>query len=36
MKTVEEDMEEVASGTAELLEEGEELIGSTHENTDFI
>uniref|UniRef100_A0A671V8Y2 Ribosome quality control complex subunit NEMF n=1 Tax=Sparus aurata TaxID=8175 RepID=A0A671V8Y2_SPAAU len=28
VKTVEEDMEEVASKTAELLEEGEELIGS--------
>lgn len=27
VKTVEEDMEEVTSRTAELLEEGEELIG---------
>lgn len=31
VKTVEEDMEDVASKTAELLEEGEELIGSRHE-----
>lgn len=30
VKTVEEDMEEVASKTAELLEDGEELIGSRH------
>lgn len=29
VKTIEEDMEEVTSTTAELLEEGEELIGSS-------
>lgn len=29
VKTVEEDMEDVSSRTAELLEEGEELIGSS-------
>uniref|UniRef100_A0A671V689 Ribosome quality control complex subunit NEMF n=1 Tax=Sparus aurata TaxID=8175 RepID=A0A671V689_SPAAU len=36
VKTVEEDMEEVASKTAELLEEGEELIGSRHKMPHFI
>lgn len=36
VKTVEEGMEEVTSGTADLLEEEEELIGSMHDNTDFI
>uniref|UniRef100_A0A667YYF0 Ribosome quality control complex subunit NEMF n=1 Tax=Myripristis murdjan TaxID=586833 RepID=A0A667YYF0_9TELE len=30
VKTIEEDMEEVTSSTAELLEEGEELIGRKH------
>ncbi len=34
VKTIEEDMEEVSSRTAELLEEGEELIGSRHKMTD--
>ncbi len=30
VKTVEEEIEEVTSTTAELLEEGEELIGNIH------
>ena len=31
VKTIEEDMEQISSSTAELLEEGEELIGDkTH------
>uniref|UniRef100_A0A3B4UU49 Ribosome quality control complex subunit NEMF n=1 Tax=Seriola dumerili TaxID=41447 RepID=A0A3B4UU49_SERDU len=34
VKTVEEDMEEVTSKTAELLEEGEELIGDDSSNED--
>ncbi|XP_026155712.1 ribosome quality control complex subunit NEMF [Mastacembelus armatus] len=34
VKTVEEDMEEVTSRTAELLEEGEELIGDDSSNED--
>ncbi|XP_073339133.1 ribosome quality control complex subunit NEMF [Pagrus major] len=34
VKTVEEDMEDVASKTAELLEEGEELIGDDSSNED--
>ncbi|KAM7376005.1 hypothetical protein PAMP_005758 [Pampus punctatissimus] len=34
VKTVEEDMEEVTSGTADLLEEGEELIGDDSSNED--
>ncbi|XP_044022519.1 nuclear export mediator factor NEMF-like isoform X2 [Siniperca chuatsi] len=34
VKTVEEDMEEVSSRTAELLEEGEELIGDDSSNED--
>ncbi|KAM8736163.1 ribosome quality control complex subunit NEMF [Acanthopagrus schlegelii] len=34
VKTVEEDMEDVASKTAELLEEGEELIGDDSGNED--
>lgn len=36
VKTVEEDMEEVSSRTAELLEEGEELIGSRDNMTDSV
>lgn len=32
VKTVEEDMEEVTSRTAEVLEEGEELMGGTPED----
>uniref|UniRef100_A0A671V3P0 Ribosome quality control complex subunit NEMF n=1 Tax=Sparus aurata TaxID=8175 RepID=A0A671V3P0_SPAAU len=35
VKTVEEDMEEVASKTAELLEEGEELIGMRSANREL-
>ncbi|MEQ2197006.1 hypothetical protein XENOCAPTIV_020795, partial [Xenoophorus captivus] len=34
VKTVEEDLEEVTSRTAELLEEGEELIGDDSSNED--
>lgn len=34
MKTLEEDMEDVSSRTAELLEEGEELIGDDSSNED--
>lgn len=36
VKTVEEDMEEVTSEAAELLVEGEELIGSAHKTNNFI
>ncbi|XP_030574071.1 ribosome quality control complex subunit NEMF [Archocentrus centrarchus] len=34
VRTVEEDMEEVTSGTAELLDEGEELVGDDSSNED--
>lgn len=36
VKTVEEDMEEITSGAAELLEEGEELMGRRRGNISWL